>query len=109
MKPIAKLNISPFPWRPYGWKGQFGQRCWTVESSRQTTVCELNRNEDTHPDACLLAAAPDMYECLLEAVEDKCRKCKASWYGECVTADGKDCEMVARWKSVLANAAGETV
>lgn len=57
----------------------------------------------------IMRAAPEMYECLLEAVEDKCRKCKASWYGECVTADGKDCEMVAKWKSVLAKAAGEVV
>lgn len=48
-----------------------------------------------------------LYKSLREAYEDKCRSCKASWYGECVTEDGKDCEMVARWKSVLAKVEGE--
>lgn len=83
MKTLDELGISPGPW--------------------ETTDFEFFRDED----AALASAAPEMYECLLEAIEDKCRKCKASWYGECVTTDGKDCEMVAKWKSVLAKAAGE--
>ena len=43
----------------------------------------------------------ELRECLKEAIDDRCETCKASWYGRCVTADGKDCELVARWRKAL--------
>lgn len=114
MKPISELKISPRPWL-VGDKFPYGEDnviyChYTRDDGKKSTrvVAQCNQYFAVHAaDALMMRAAPEMYECLLEAVEDKCRKCKASWYGECVTADGKDCEVVRKWKSVLAKAAGE--
>lgn len=101
MKPIEELGISPAPWR----EASYG----LIVSSDNKKVADFGNSmyDPKAQDFVIMVSAPEMYECLLEAIEDKCRKCKASWYGECVTADGKDCEMVAKWKSVLAKAAGE--
>lgn len=104
MKPIEELNISPWPWSLESYETT--DTHYVIDFIDQEVV-RFCKKSSGKKNARIMSAAPDMYECLLEAVEDKCRKCKAEWYGECVTADGKDCEMVAKWKSVLAKAAGE--
>ena len=60
-------------------------------------MCELlNRNDDTHPDACLLAAAPEMYEALYEAELTLC-----------IVAPTSRC--LDKIRNALAKAAGEEV
>lgn len=100
MKPIEELNISPWPWSH---DVNEDEQCMVYDNEGH----EIAQVFASDYDARVLAEAPEMYECLYEAVEDRCRRCKAEWYGKCVTADGKDCEMVAKWKSVLVKSAGE--
>lgn len=50
------------------------------------------------------AVIAELREYLKEAIDEKCKSCKAEWYGKCVTKDGGDCELIAKWRTALEGA-----
>ena len=100
MKKLSELKISPAPWKlcrdgeivhGNGYSLMDGDGCFVLKS-----------------DARLIAAAPELYECLREAVEEKCRTCIVDGNGVCRVKEGHRCH-IERWRQALAKAAGEEV
>ena len=105
MKRLEELDISPAPWQA---------TCNDAETttwvfSRATTadvatMCAVKR-ERCNADAALIAAAPDLYECLREAVISRCG-------GRCDWSNGLECRFpdelceVQRWRKALEKAGG---
>lgn len=46
----------------------------------------------------------ELREYLKEAIGEKCGHCKAEWYGKCLTEDGGDCKLIAKWRKALEGA-----
>lgn len=103
MKTLEELGISPTPWRVLEWNGVSSQTCYTVESATHT-VCDLNNDDDARSDASLISDAPELYECLREAVSEACKRCYSHEDGEC-RLRGDTC-MVQRWRAALERAGG---
>ena len=103
MKCINELGISPWPWtnvirtkRPF-----MVNQVW---DSRNGEILSGGYGESV-PDATLIAAAPEMYEALREAVKSYCEGCN-----DFVNGDQRcdPCECPARkWRAALAKASGE--
>ena len=105
MKRLEELGVSPAPWQA---------TCNDAETttwvfSRATTadvatMCAVKR-ERCNADAALIAAAPDLYECLREAVISRCG-------GRCAWSNGWECQFldemceVQRWRKALEKAGG---
>lgn len=98
MKSIDELGISPAPWDGDHYAhyvasaGEVGSRLCVASDVRS---CDLN----------LIAAAPEMYEALREAVKSYCEGCN-----DFVNGDQRcnPCECPARkWRAALAKASGE--
>ena len=103
MKRLEEFGVSPAPWQA---------TCNDAETttwvfSRATTadvatMCAVKR-ERCNADAALIAAAPDLYESLREAVEKRC--------GWCAWKDGSAPDVCAkcdvpRWRKALEKAGG---
>lgn len=107
MKPIEELVISPWPWKNHGVEhGSLGFVRVRDQYGFFVADAEGESDDNANANGDIIAAAPELYECLREAVKEKCESCKASWYGKCVTPDGKDCEVIAKWRVALAKAGG---
>lgn len=104
MKTIEELGISPTPWTLgsliIGSDGLYARS--SVDDSEERVVVgdSLVKEEDAR----IIAAAPKLYECLLNAVIDRCCDClnHVGWTCE----SDEDCP-VKKWRAALAEAAGE--
>lgn len=92
MKTLAELGISPAPW----YVGETNKKRALIDN----TGFILANTTGNPCDADLLTAAPDLYECLYEAVEYHCSKCPAHGCG-C----NKDC-LFYKWRAALEKAGG---
>lgn len=96
MKKFVELGISPAPWKVE--PNHYGI---SVIDSYGRVVCD---DFDDDREAHVCAAAPELYDSLCEAVEDKCHFCTAT---EDERRELCDQCIVADWKYALAKAAGE--
>ena len=94
MKPIEELGISLSPWVKYG---------DIVEDAEGNVIFNAYDDSDFQ-NAHLIAEAPEMYECLREAVEEKCHGCSRLDNGKCTKESGA-C-FVQRWRAALEKAGG---
>ena len=101
---LDRLGISPTPWT-----AEHGPLASIVYEARpaaeRASVCAAT-GETRKEDAALIAAAPDLYAALREAVSEDCGNCQARMSDDsCGLADG-EC-FVQRWRKALAKAQGE--
>lgn len=101
MKTLKELGVSPTPWRHAG-DGLIGDR----EDNLVARASACGSNE---PDACMLAAAPELYEALFEIVGEMCIHCDL----QDACREGEDgmsspCNMVHKARAALMKAAGES-
>lgn len=112
MKKLEELGISPWPWEYEGDSentNSFDVICHLASGIRyQVAAPYIHMSGMTDENARLIAAAPELYECLREAVVEMCHghACCGEEY-ECNGLDGR-C-FVMRWRAALAKAAGEEV
>lgn len=103
MKRLEELGISPAPWSA---DLSIEDDAW-VEDRKGNDILRLSRCE--RKNARLIAAAPELYECLRESVIEMCHYCPSCGghpdYA-CRAEDGK-C-FVKCWRATLAEAAGES-
>lgn len=108
MKRLEELGISPTPWNIL--YGEFPAECgggMYVDGIVERNGCTRVDRYVVIADARLIAAAPELYECLRDAIESYCDGCN-----DFIGRDQKcePCECKARkWRAVLAKAAGEGV
>jgi len=88
MRTIDELGISPTPWESH--------KQFVIANDDGSVIAATNIR-----DARLIAAAPELYECLCEAIHQTCLYCK---YKKC-----KECKVVNKWKDAIAKAGGEEV
>lgn len=96
MKTLEELGISPGPWH------LFGEHMVCYKNGM--CVCDDEGNFHTSPDARLIAAAPELYECLRDIVCDYCRGCVNKHDGKCTKEPG-GC-FAQRYRSALEKAGG---
>lgn len=106
MKRIEELGISPWPWSfADDGIGEYDIRCSGVSYGEDYEGDDIIAQSIQKKDAPMLAAAPELYEALREAVSDKCVGCCRridDENGNCATL----C-MVGNWRKALAKASGE--
>ena len=107
MKRLDELGVSPAPWQAVWHKAK--ALAWVDSLKCEDGVAEMCSpiTERCHADAALIAAAPNMYEALQEAVVESCHDCDAydRDHGDrCGQADGS-C-FVQRWRKALEKAGG---
>lgn len=112
MKRLEELGISPAPWRVSD-----AQHYW-VDDTNGKMVCDgltfrgndENADAEERANARLIAAAPELYECLREAVLEMCHEClSCGGYPSYKCKDPNDRCFLAKWRAALAEAAGEEV
>ena len=98
MKTLKQLGISPSPWKvvPYGLSTE--DRHPTIGDVFDATGESITIDLPTYRDACMMGAAPLMYEALLEMVE---------MYRDGGSYDYEQ-EVITKAKAALAKAAGES-
>ena len=110
MKRLDELGISPAPWKV----GEDYDYCFVFDGKEERAICAIQwagtRDENGHSEdsakranARLIAAAPNLYRALLEAVEKRC--------GWCAWKDGSAPDVCAkcdvpRWRKALEKAGG---
>ncbi len=112
MKRLEELGVSPAPWRvekePMSaivYEGKTTHECASVSAS----IC-ASIGARREADMKLIAASPDLYECLREAVERlsfACCERKCLDGGECVKKEIERQCCVAKWRKALEKAGGE--
>ena len=114
MKRLEQLTISQPPWRfADDGMGECDIRCSGVSYGEDYEGDDIIASSIQKKDAPMIAAAPDLYDCLREAAFMKCASCKES-----ITArnEGRDpmCDgvctgpcMVLKWQHALKRASGE--
>ena len=109
MKKLEELGISPAPWRICD------ERCLDgsivgVESSDKKSDLVAGDIVITEANARLIAAAPELYDALYEAVEEKCTEChQINDYESDIGVEWQMCKgcPVKKWRDALAKASGE--
>ncbi len=102
---LEELGATPAPWTA-AYEGPWSHMVWSGEYPDKVLVATLQGNE-RKADSALIAAAPELYANLHEAVYEFCHACAArhgDGIGACSQTDGK-C-YVQRWRATLAKAAG---
>lgn len=113
MKTLEELGISPAPWRKAVNNYGMGENIiWDARSKRveHSGIDSCFSFENQTANHNMMVAAPELYECLREAVIEMCHGhacCGSAPEYKCNGVDG-DC-FVKRWRSALAKAAGEEV
>ena len=112
MKKLEELGISPAPWELWNVSCVFNKLVnlsdsYEVARAQDGTdvhLCGLKKNVEVNlANARLIAAAPELYESLREAVEYHCQdRCPAHGCG-C----NKDC-LFYKWREALTKASGES-
>ena len=111
MKTIEELGISPAPWN-VSVEDKRDYRLFSVEADNGAGItcfdcCEEQfDNHEGFANASLIAAAPDLYKCLHDAIMAICRMCphcSVHQSYECNEPKRKCCANV--WRKVLADAA----
>lgn len=110
MKKLEELGISPAPWRYIGYhnhKSGVYIHLGEVKFADKRKLCY----DISQPNARLIAAAPELYECLREAVIEMCHNC-LSCKGKrnadkCSLKEDEGKCFIQKWRKVLAKAAGE--
>lgn len=111
MKTLEQLGISPTPWKKaddgMGYKDIWCNAPVTEDSEGENIIAEAIDAKDAH----LIAAAPDLYEALYEAVTEKCTECnQINDYKSDIGIEWQMCKgrPVKKWRTALAKAAGES-
>ena len=101
MKRLDELGVSPAPWKK-------ARTYWVADAHGNAVALCYRRNKDVayvKADARLIAAAPDLYEALCDAVRYRCEYLCEEWKrrdgGYC---DG--CIVTQEWKKALEKAGG---
>ena len=101
MKKLEELGISPTPWNAQH-NGMAGIS-YVVSDAREIKICNACK-----PNALIIKAAPEMYECLREAVVEVCHECPHCGQYPSYECNDKACQCFPnKWRAVLAKAAGE--
>lgn len=104
MKKLEELGVSPAPWtKVFDEYGDEESKYQVAVSDERFPIGAVTLiGNYCEEDACLIAAAPELYECLREEFEKVCIN------------DGKctDCPFVSqcrvkKWRTALAKASGE--
>lgn len=102
MKKLEELGASPAPWEQDDESALPEIICHLQSGIRyQVAVPYIHSDEETDANTRLICAAPELYECLYEAVEFHCSKCPAHGCG-C----NRDC-LFHKWRLALSKASGE--
>ena len=96
MKTLEQLGISPTPWNVNEYNNIVTCYGHTLAA---TIISDAYGHDRTKKDACLIAAAPELYDALQTLVEYIDR--------ECIPCGETACELMAFAHNVLAKAAGE--
>ena len=118
MKTLEQLGISPTPWKQGEWDPyredsiifcNYHRKNGTP-SSRIIASCNAAfSSEQARIDAHLIAAAPDLYEALREAIIEMCHDCPNCGAYPKYACKDQDCKCFpAKWRAALAKAAGES-
>jgi len=104
MKRLDELGVSPAPW-----KSSVGIDvcCPCICDANGRFMLEYTDMENRNANARLIAASPELYECLREAVGEMCHTCDG-WHRDgdrCGQTDGS-C-FVQRWRKALEKAGGK--
>ena len=112
MKTLEQLGISPAPWVQKVWatSDDYGH---DVSDYNHRSICDMRllQGETRIPNAHLIAASPDLYECLYEAVKEKCTEChQINDYESDIDVEWQMCKgcPVQKWRAALADASGES-
>lgn len=114
MKRLEQLGISQPPWRfADDGMGECDIRCSGVSYGEDYEGDDIIASSIQRKDAPMIAAAPDLYDCLREAAFMKCESCKERYRAEhgcepptCLGVCTEQC-MVHRWQHALKRASGE--
>ena len=99
MKTFEQLGISPTPWTKDG----------DIVDDGEGRVIFNAYEDDDYANARLIAAAPDLYEALREAILAECIGCRYCGPHPKYECDNHDCRQApAKWRAALAKAAGES-
>ena len=105
MKTLEQLGISPAPWHI---EKNTGVLCAKSERYKHPIVDDCGNFENNN-DKLLIAAAPDLYEALREAILAECIGCRYCGPHPKYECDNHDCRQApAKWRAALAKAAGES-
>ena len=100
MKKLEELGISPTPWKVCD-ERSLGGDVIGIECAEKFADLVAGDVILKEADATIMSAAPELYECLYEAVYFHCSRCPAHGCG-C----NKDC-LFHKWRLALAKASGE--
>lgn len=108
MKTLKKLGVCPTPWEFETASVEHGgpAEVWGDNGNKVVAIL-VSRRSSTRSDASLIAAAPELYDCLYEALVEKCRGCDKALYkgGACWASDKTYCP-IKRWRKALEKAGG---
>ena len=106
MKTLEQLGISPTPWSV---DDHNNIRTGDGHTLAATMVSDAYGHDRTKNDAFIIAAAPELYKRLREAVVEVCHDCPYCGARPDYKCSNQNCLGLATlWRAALAKAAGES-